>query len=117
MNKENEYRIRRAYVEKVLALALKPKTGFDYIRYAKEAHTDREFIRIADKRGTHITLEVTAQPLEEIMQDVFKIALFGIMGKHDRITVPGNIITDGAALLELAPIFNNRTETGVRYGL
>lgn len=117
MEKAKEYETRRAYIEKILGLALKPKTGFDYIRYAHETLTDREFVRIADKRGTHVTLEITAQPLEEIMADIFKIVLFGVMGKHDRMTVPGNIITDGAALLELAPIFNNRTETGVRYGL
>lgn len=115
MNKGEEFTVRKLYVEKILHTAMKPKRGFDYIKYARDAVTDREFVRIADKRGTHITLEITAEPLEDVMTDLFTIALFGIVGKHDRLRVPGNIITDGAELLEIAPLFNNERRAG--YGL
>lgn len=105
MTRENEREIRRIYIERVLKLTLKAKKGFESIQYAVDRKTDAEYIRIKDKRGTSITLDITGEGLEDVMFSVFKIMIIGEMGKHDRLTAPANIITDSEDLLKVAPLF------------
>lgn len=106
MNREKEQQIKREYVEKVLALALKPKKGFGGITYATDRMTDSEYIRITDVRGSAATLNITACSLEEILGDVCKIVLVGVLGKHDRMQLPANLVTEDRELLRIAPLFN-----------
>jgi len=105
MSKTQEYELRRTYIEKVLGTALKAKKGFESIKYAREIATDAEYIRICDVRGEAVTLNITGKGLEEVMTDVFKVAIYSVLGKHDKMTAPADIITDRAELLRLAPLF------------
>lgn len=105
MTREKEREIRKAYIERILGLTLKPKKGFGSIQYAIQRKTDAEYIRIIDKRGTSITLDVTGESLEEIMLDIFKIMIIGEMGKHERLKPPEGIIRNREELLKLAPLF------------
>lgn len=105
MTREKEREIRKAYIERILKLALKPKKGFESIQYAIQRKTDAEYIRIKDKRGTSITLDITGESLEEIMLDICKIMIIGEMGKHEKLEAPANIIRDRNELLKLAPLF------------
>lgn len=105
MNREEERKLRALYINKVMKMALKPQKIFESIQYAMQRGTDSEYIRIKDKRGTAITLNITGNSLESVMHDIFKIVVIGEMGKHEKITPPANIITDRDELLRLAPLF------------
>lgn len=105
MTREKEREIRKIYIERVLKLALKPRKGFESIQYAIQRRTDAEYIRIKDKRGTSMTLDITGESLEGVLLDICKIIVIGEMGKHERLIVPENIVTDREELLKLAPLF------------
>ena len=105
MNKHDEFDVRQKYVEGILGQALKPKKGFGGIKYARNTMTDQAYIRISDLRGSAITLDITALTLEEVLTDVSKIVLVGVLGKHDKMTLPASIVTDGNDLLKLSPLF------------
>ena len=105
MNRDREIEIRKEYVEKVLALALKPKKGFNAIQYGRDKISDREFIRIMDYRGTALTLEVTAMSLEGILAEVSKYAIIGIVGKHSKVGQSDCAVYDEKVLLDIAPLF------------
>lgn len=99
-NRTKEMEARKFYIESVLGAALEAKTGFESIKYAVERPIDQEYIRISDLRGGFITIDITGEPLEKIMTDVFRIALSG-RRKYE----PIKIITDSDALLKIAPLF------------
>lgn len=99
-NRTKEMEARKFYIESVLGAALEAKTGFESIKYAAERPIDQEYIRISDLRGGSITIDITGEPLEKIMTDVFRIALSG-----RRKYAPIKIITDSDALLKIAPLF------------
>lgn len=101
-NRTKELEARRFYVESVLGAALEAKTGFESIKYACERPIDSEYVRISDLRGTSVTIDVTGEPLEKIMADVFRIAL---PGTADKFHTPVKIITDWDTLLKIAPLF------------
>lgn len=112
MTRERECQIKREYIEMVLRLALRPKRGFDSIKYAKDRMTDNEYMRISDSRGSAVTLNITASTLEEILVDVSKIVLVGVLGRHDKMSLPASLVTEDRELLRIAPLFS--TEYGLR---
>ena len=101
-NRTKEMEARKFYIESVLGAALEAKTGFESIKYAAERPIDQEYIRISDLRGGFITIDITGEPLEKIMTDVFRIAL---SGTADKFHTPVKIITDWDTLLKIAPLF------------
>ena len=105
MTREEERNIRKMYVERIFGLTLKPKKGFESIRFAVDRKTDAEYIRIKDKRGTSMTLDITGKDLEEVMLDIFKLIIIGGMGRHEKLEAPTGVITDRDKLLKLAPLF------------
>lgn len=105
MTKADEIRKRQLYIDEVMRRTLQPRKGFDGIKYARIPSTDQEYIRISDVRGTAVTMDITAESLEDIMTDIFTVMLFGVMDKEGKVKVPPTIITDDEKLLELAPLF------------
>ena len=92
------YYERKEYVETVLDAALAPLQDFEAIRYAKDADTEREVIKLSDEIGGCVFLDVTAEPLEGILKDISSIVLKG------EKAVP-NIICDREEMRRVAPLF------------
>lgn len=108
MNRNKEVNARRHYVEDILCRAMQPKKGFESIRYATDSVKEQEYIKISDVRGSAVFINITGNSLEDILADVCKIMLIGILGKHDKMTLPAGIITDGEQLLKIAALFKER---------
>ena len=64
MNKGQIYQRRKEYIELILGAMLKPKTGFDSIKYGRYNKTDKEYVRLTDLRGNAVTLNITGEKLE-----------------------------------------------------
>ena len=108
MNRNKEIRAREYYVNEILYNAMRPKKGFDNIKYARDSITDQEYVKISDIRGAAVTLNITAYTLEDILTDVCKVILVGVLGKHDKMQLPAGIVTDGDQLIKIAPLFKER---------
>lgn len=95
------YEDKRRYVDG-LNTHLAPMQDFDYIKYARSAITAEEYIKIADKIGGYVFIDVTASTTEDILKDVSRVVLNGELdGKH----MPKGVITDKAKLRAIAPLF------------
>lgn len=105
MNREKERELRKMYIERVFGLTLKPKKGFESIRYAVDRKTDAEYIRIKDKRGTSMTIDITGDDLETVMFDICRIIVLSEIGKHEKLMPPDGLIRNREDLLKLAPLF------------
>ena len=101
MNVGQNYAQKRAYVEVLLSGVMDVKRDFAYIKYARTKLTDQEYIRIGDKRGTSVTLNVTALGLEDIMNVVCDYIVNGPVGK----TVIRYIVHEDRELLGVADLF------------
>ena len=101
MNIGQNYAQKRAYVEVILANLMRVKKGFHYIKYARAALTDVEYIRIGDLRGTAVTLNVTALGLEDIMMVVCD---YIVNGPGGRIVI-NYIVHRDEELLKAAELF------------
>ena len=100
MNKAH-YDERKKYVESLNA-TLAPIEDFDSIHYGKAAVTNEEYVKISDKLGGYVYINVTADSLEDILMSVARIILNAdLEGKH----MPKGIITDRQKLREIAPLF------------
>lgn len=108
MNRNKEIRAREYYVNEVLFNAMRPKKAFGGIKYARDPITDQEYVKISDIRGAAVTLNITAYTLEDILTDVCKVILVGVLGKHDKMQLPAGIVTDGDQLIKIAPLFKER---------
>lgn len=100
MNKAH-YDERRNYVESLNAM-LTPMQDFDSIHYGKVAITNEEIIKISDKIGGYVYIEVTGDSLESILKDVARIILDT---EPDKRRIPRGLITDRQKLREIAPLF------------
>lgn len=101
MNIGQNYAQKKAYTEVLLAGVMGVKKGFHYIKYARAARTDTEYIRIGDLRGTAITLNVTALDLEDIMMVVCD---YIVNGPGGRIVI-NYIVHRDEELLKAAALF------------
>ena len=101
MNIGQNYAQKQAYVEVLLSGVMRVKTGFDYIKYAREFQTEGEYIRIGDLAGRAVTLDVTAMDLESIMMIVCDYIVSGPVGK----IVINHIIYDEHKLIQTSKLF------------
>ena len=101
MNRTQDYNQRKVYVEVGLGNMLKAKRGFDFIKHVKSYRTEEDFIRIGDLRGCTVTFDVTAAPLEEIMEIVCDYVVEGPLGKFAK----NHIVVDNEKLFSIAPLF------------
>ena len=99
---EKYYYDRKQYVEVVLDATLSPMQDFDNIRYSKDAVTDKEYIRLADQIGGCVFLDVTAEPLGEVLKDVSRIVL---NDELEGAQFPKNIVSDIETKRKVAPLF------------
>ena len=101
MNKGQIYQRRKEYIELILGAMLKAKPGFDSIKYGNYVKTDEEYIRLTDKRGYSVTLNITGEKLEKVMEMVCDYVANGPSGD----IVINYILFDDAKLIALAPLF------------
>ena len=101
MSRGQDFANKRAYIDVTAAEMLRPKKGFDYIKYAKIHSTDEEMIRIGDLRGNAVTLNVTGESLETIMMIVCDYVVNGPTGRF----VISHIVTDDDKLIKAASLF------------
>lgn len=108
MNRNKEIKAREYYINEILYNAMRPKKAFGGIKYARDPITDMEYVRISDIRGAAVTLNITAYTLEDILTDVCKVILVGVLGKHDKMQMPVGIVSDGDELIKISPLFKER---------
>lgn len=101
MDRIRDYNQRKAYVEIALGNMLKAQRGFDFIRFVRAFRTEEDYIRIGDLRGCTVTFDVTAAPLEGIMEIVCDFVVSGPLGKVAR----NHLVVDNEKLLSIAPLF------------
>ena len=101
MNKGQIYQRRKEYIELILGAMLKPKTGFDSIKYGRYNKTDKEYVRLTDLRGNAVTLNITGEKLERVMEMICDYVVNGPSGD----IVINYILFDDATLYSLAPLF------------
>lgn len=101
MDRIQDYTRRKMYVEVTLGSMLKAKPDFDFIKYVRAFRTEDEYIRIGDLRGCTVTFEVTAEPLDKIMELVCDYVVSGPLGK----VAIEHIVVDNQKLLYIAPLF------------
>lgn len=103
---EGKRRARKDYVENVLCEALKVKSDFEDIRYGRNVLTEREYMRVRDIFGGHITINITNLELHEILNYACWIVLNGFV-REGGIPVPDGIVADKDELRKLAPLFKS----------
>lgn len=101
MDRIRDYNQRKAYVEIALGNMLKAQRGFDFIKFVRAFRTEEDYIRIGDLRGCTVTFDVTAAPLEGIMEIVCDFVVSGPLGK----TARNHLVVDNEKLLSIAPLF------------
>lgn len=101
MDRIRDYNQRKAYVEIALGNMLKAQRGFDFIKFVRAFRTEEDYIRIGDLRGCTVTFDVTAAPLEGIMEIVCDFVVSGPLGK----TARNHLVVGNEKLLSIAPLF------------
>lgn len=101
MDRIQDYNRRKAYIELTLCNMLRAKRGFDFIKFVRAFRTEEEYIRIGDLRGCTVTFDITAEPLEKVMELVCDYVVSGPLGK---IAI-NHIVVDNEKLLSIAPLF------------
>ena len=101
MDRIQDYKHRKAYVELALSSMLEAQKGFDFIKYVKAYRTEEEYIRIGDLRGCTVTFDITAVPLDGIMRLVCDYVVSGPIGK----VAINHIVADNEKLFRIAPLF------------
>lgn len=96
---------KRKYVESLNEM-LAPMQDFDSIKYANDAITSGEYVKIADTLGGYVYLDVTAMDLEGILKDVARVILSDELGSE----YPKSLIHDKQKLREIAPLFRPKTD-------
>ena len=102
MNRGQVYESRKRFIEDGIGTMMSARRDFDSIKYARSSVTDQEYIRIRDIFGTAVTIDITGVDLETILSDMCRVILLG----EEKISPPDGIVTDKAALREIAPLFN-----------
>ena len=77
---------------------LEAMPDFDYIKYARKGV--EEYIKIADKLGGYIFIDVTAYEKSDILKDVAKVVL-----TDETMLLPKGTIIDRQKLRQIAPLF------------
>ena len=101
MTKGQDYMARLYFIESTVERFMKHKEDFDYIKYARKAVTDTEYVRIGDVQGRAVTLNITARSLADIAEDIARIILIG----KEKIAPPDNIVTDAEELRAIKTLF------------
>lgn len=101
MDKLQDYKKRKEYIEATLGTMLGAKRDFDFIKYAKAYRTEDEYIRIGDLRGCTVTFDITGATLETVMQLVCDYVVNGPLGK----TAVNYIIVENERLISISPLF------------
>lgn len=96
MNSGQMFEEKRKYVE-ALSGVLKAIEDFDYIKYARSYITEQEYIKIADKLGGCVFLNVTAMDNASILREVAIL----VLGK-----VSKNCVLSTDAKRKIAKLFN-----------
>ena len=78
---------------------LEAMPDFDYIKYARTMNGE-EFVKIADKLGGYIFIDVTAYEKSDILKDVAKVVL-----TDETMLLPKGTIIDKQKLRQIAPLF------------
>lgn len=92
---------KKKYVED-LNIMLKPMKDFDEIKYAAKPVTCEEFIKISDKLGGYVYLDITGETCQDILKDVCRVVLNSELSV---IHFPKRLIHDRDQLREIAPLF------------
>ena len=95
---------KKKYVESLHAM-LAPLQDFDSIKYARNAITDEEYVKISDTLGGYAYLDVTAMDLESILKDVARVILNGEINGNQ---FPKSLIYDKEKLRAIVPLFKVR---------
>ena len=101
MNRGQVFESRKRYVEDGIGTIMTVKQDFAYIKYARQATTDAEYMRIGDIQGRAVTLDITAKSLEDIFEDISRINLV----KKENIAPPSGIVSDPNVLRNISPLF------------
>lgn len=92
MTEGQGYMARAYFIESTVYNFMKHKEDFDFIKYGRtlKEGKGKEYVRIGDKQGNAVTLDVTGRSLETIAEDIARIVLIG----KENIAPPDNIVTD-----------------------
>lgn len=98
---------RQEFIEIKLRDILKVKSDFEDIKYGRNSLTEKEYMRVKDIFGGHITIEITNLELSQILDYVSWIVVNGYITDDKGVACPdsGGIVTDRYELRKLAPIF------------
>lgn len=100
-NRSAHFKERKTFVERTLRACLETKRTFEAIRYAKDPHTEAEYVRITDVLGGKCYLDITGEPNDRIFNDICRIVIAG----EEKIPLPPNYMTDAAKMFEVAHLF------------
>lgn len=92
------YADKAEYVKGMMP-TLEAMEDFDYIKYARSDM--QEYIKIADKLGGYVFIDVTGYEKGDILKDVAKI----ILSEEKEHHMPAGVILDRAKLRQIAPLF------------
>ena len=79
--------------------ALEAMQDFDYIKYARS--DIQEYIKIADKLGGYVFIDVTGSEKGDILVDVAKV----VLNREQEQLMPAGVIHDRNKLRQIAPLF------------
>jgi len=105
MNIGQVYASRKNFVENGIGSLMTAKEGFESIKYARSAVTDREYVRIRDIFGNAVTIEITGDDPERIFSNMCRYIVFCEKTKEEKIIPPSGIVTDKNLLIKIAPLF------------
>lgn len=101
MNKGQIYASRKSFIEDGLGGVLQAKQDFAGIKYARNAVTEQEYMRIGDVFGRVVCINITGDSLDKILQEVSRVVLMGT----EKVSAPAGVVNDIATLREIAPLF------------
>lgn len=101
MNMGQIYASRKNFIENGVGQLMAAKKDFGSIQYARSAVTEQEYVRVRDKFGKAVTIDITGDDLEHVLSDMCRIILMG----EENVSAP-NCVTDLDILRKIAPLFN-----------
>lgn len=104
MNEKAIYRDRKKYIEETLNAVIAPSKDYKRIDYVVQGITSQEYIRVSDRYGNCLFLDVTARSLEDILKDLSKLILNPDF--MNEFPIPTSLVTGKEERYEAAELFD-----------